>query len=277
MNKEHMRLLKAAVFRHSIILGDPTRKAVKNQVNLHWSPSLGPNYNIGDYLSYFVVEYAKSINGITGNKAKKTKHLYAVGSILDFGYQNATVWGSGLIREKKNFRWRKIRKLDIRSVRGPETRRVLMENGYQCPEVYGDPAILTPLLYTPKNIEKTYEYKVIPHYSLPKAAENNLGPVVGDDWTVFIDQLLEAKLIISSSLHGIILAESYGIPAIMLKPGTLDLFKYRDYYYSTGRYEFPIADSVEEALKMQPAPLPDIRAMQKTILDCFPGDLWKQA
>ena len=276
MNSERLRLIKATVRRHSMILGDPTRKAERRRVNLHWSPALGPNYNLGDYLSYFVVEYAKLINGITNDRVKKTRHLYAVGSILDFGYQDATVWGSGLIRDKSDFRWRKFRKLDIRSVRGPETRRVLMANGYQCPESYGDPAILTPLLYTPKNVEKTYDYKVIQHYSLQKASENNLSPVVGKDWTVFIDQLLEAKLVISSSLHGIILAEAYGIPAVMLKPGNLDYFKYRDYYYSTERYDFPIANSVEEALEMQPAPLPDIPSMQNNILDCFPSDLWTE-
>lgn len=276
MNSELWRLIRATVCRHSIILGDPARKAERKCVNLHWSPALGENYNIGDYLSYWVVDFAKKANGITDDRVKKTQHLYAIGSILDFGFQDATVWGSGLIREKSDFKWRKFRKLDIRSVRGPETRRVLMDNGYQCPESYGDPAILTPLLYTPDNIQKTHEYKVIQHYSLPKASENSLSPVVGKDWTVFIDQLVEAKLVISSSLHGIILAESYGIPAVMLKPGNLDYFKYRDYYYSTERYDFPVANSIEEALEMQPAPLPDIRSIQDNILSCFPRDLWTE-
>ena len=42
----------------------------------------------------------------------------------------------------------------------------------------------------------------------------------------------KAKLVISSSLHGIILAETYGIPAILLMDKvTNNMFKYNDYYY----------------------------------------------
>ncbi len=275
MVSDYLRVFKAVTQRNRIILGNPARKAKQKSVNLHWSATLEGNQNIGDYLSFFVVEHVKTMYGIANDQVNRTRHLYAIGSILDFGFQDATVWGSGLIREKHDYNWRKFRKLDIRSVRGPETRRVLLKNGYNCPEAYGDPAILTSLIYNPQNIEKTYEYKVIQHYSLPSASQNALSPIVSGDWTKFVDKLLEAKLIISSSLHGIILAESYGIPAVMLKPGDLDLFKYRDYYYSTGRYNFPIADSVEEALELQAAPLPDISAMQKNILSYFPKDLWE--
>ena len=39
------------------------------------------------------------------------------------------------------------------------------------------------------------------------------------DYRKFITEICQSKLIISSSLHGIILAESYGIPAIFLNEG----------------------------------------------------------
>ena len=53
------------------------------------------------------------------------------------------------------------------------------------------------------------------------------------------------------------------------------MFKYNDYYYSTGRFEYPIARTVEEALKMKPAPLPDLSELRNNILEAFPYDLWE--
>lgn len=50
--------------------------------------------------------------------------------------------GETSICKKKNV-------LDIRSVRGPVTRNILMDLGYDVPSVYGDPAILLPLFYNP--------------------------------------------------------------------------------------------------------------------------------
>lgn len=52
------------------------------------------------------------------------------------------------------------------------------------------------------------------------------------------------------------------------------LFKYKDYYYSTGRYEFPVVHSVEEALKTSPPPIPDLSAMRENVAKLFPKDLW---
>lgn len=79
----------------------------------------------------------------------------------------------------------------------------------------------------------------------------------------YVDQLCSAERVISSSLHGIILAESYGIPAVLYLPeevkGNLTLYKYRDYYYGTGRYEFPIAKTIQEALQITPCMLPDLK------------------
>jgi pyruvyltransferase len=52
------------------------------------------------------------------------------------------------------------------------------------------------------------------------------------------------------------------------------MFKYEDYYHSTGRYNFPIASTVEEALEITPAPLPDLKPLQRNLIQSFPVDLW---
>lgn len=261
------------LLRNRLIMNDFHRPVQRGCVNLHyWKIAAGKD-NVGDYLSHVIVDWMKKENGIQSEKSGngRTRHLVAIGSVLDMSYQNAVVWGSGL-QEDRQYWWSRLRKLDIRCVRGPETRRVLLDNGYDCPPVYGDPAVLLPLLYQPGEREKTSDYRVIFHHAVSGQDPCALDPVTAD-WKGFIDAVVQSRRIVSSSLHGIIIAEAYGVPAVLLadNPG---LFKYRDYYYATERYSFPVAKSVEEALVIEPAPLPDLRPLQEGLLNSFPKDLW---
>ena len=78
-------------------------------------------------------------------------------------------------------------------------------------------------------------------------------------------------------MHGIILAETYGIPAIFLNQGISDQsMKFLDWYYSTGRTNIKMASSVSEALKMKPMELPDLSKMQEELIRVFPYDLWEK-
>ena len=152
----------------------------------------------------------------------------------------------------------------------------MSRNGYNCPEIYGDPAVLMPIIYQPTtskdNVKR--EFAVIHHHSVMNVDAFYSIPVMTDDWKPFIDEICNCKLVISSSLHGIILSEAYGIPAILLKEGDMDLLKYKDYYYSTGRHTFPIANTVNEALRITPADIPDFTHMQRILIKSFPADLW---
>ena len=94
---------------------------------------------------------------------------------------------------------------------------------------------------------------------------------------MFIDKIISAKRVISASLHSIVLAEAYGIPAIMLRDTPFsDITKYKEWYYSTGRMDFCIADSIEEAISIEARPLSldVIRDMQECFIASFPEDLW---
>jgi len=80
-----------------------------------------------------------------------------------------------------------------------------------------------------------------------------------------------SKTIISSSLHGIILAEVYGIPAIFLNTHEYvdkDLIKYYDLCFSTERYSLKMAQTLEEAMAMSPMPLPNLSLMSEDF-GCF--------
>ena len=50
--------------------------------------------------------------------------------------------------------------------------------------------------------------------------------------------------------------------------------KYNDYYYSTGRTEYPICKDIKEALSLPVPKIPDLSQLQKNLLESFPVDLW---
>ncbi len=57
-----------------------------------------------------------------------------------------------------------------------------------------------------------------------------------EPWDEVIRKILDSEFVISSSLHGLIIADAFGVPSRLLKiTDTEPLFKYRDYYEGTGR------------------------------------------
>lgn len=239
--------------------------------------------NLGDTLSPVIVQWVCRQKGLDPNATVKgTHHLFALGSVLGMGRFDAVVWGSGIhciAASQTVANQRDWRRYDIRAVRGPLTAFLLQTMGYSCPTVYGDPGILMPLIYQPKP-QKTHAATLIRHYgSLCNEAGDLycLDPST-QDYETFLTELCASKKVISSSLHGIILAEAYGIPAVWLTSGVEDQrMKYLDWYYSTGRYEVRFAETIQQALTMEPMPLPDLSEMQQRLLDSFPADLYAKA
>jgi hypothetical protein len=66
-------------------------------------------------------------------------------------YPNLIVWGLGFIRYNDEITKRPE---CIRAVRGPRTLNKLRDAGYTHPIAVGDPAMMIPLLYTPKPKQK---------------------------------------------------------------------------------------------------------------------------
>jgi pyruvyltransferase len=242
------------------------------------NPLLQQTENLGDYLSEVVVSHFAPKDKKPKKNKKKT--LYAVGSILGMRCQDAVVWGSGLINTQElRLVNNKIASLDICAVRGPKTREELLKIGKKCPPVCGDPAILMPFIFMPQVTQKKYKVTLIPHYVdtitlIPTSSDMHTLHILTKDYQDFITQICQSELVISSSLHGIILAETYGVPAVLLLPEGRNTFKYEDWYYSTGRYDITIARSVEEALSVKPMALPDLSKMQKDLVAAFPAYLW---
>lgn len=266
--------------------------AKKNRVNIfqyhpaRFGYTLFQNspFNLGDSLGEVIIKYLLSQKGIDINApTSQTRHFYCVGTNIQGAYQDATIWGSGIFppQSRSEAFLQKIsrRKLDIRAVRGPLTKEQLERYGHKCPDIFGDPAILMPLIYSPEKKNK-YDYLIIPQFVWEKEFRENHPnePMLSmntDDYKHVIDEIVSSKIVYTSSLHGIILAEAYGIPTVFFRGLSKHRdFKYYDYYYSTGRREIKIAESFEEALTMDPLPLPDLSKLRQGLLDSFPYDLW---
>lgn len=168
-----------------------------------------------------------------------------IGSVLQGVNKNTIVWGSGLISEREI---PKCHPKKIHAVRGPLSRKLLIDNGFDCPEIYGDPILLLPHYYVP-NVEKKYEIGIVPHFydefepmiqdylrKHPKCHLISMSHY--DNWKDVIDGICSCKMILSSSLHGIIVSDAYGIPNVWVEFSRKVFgngFKFRDYFASVNR------------------------------------------
>lgn len=224
--------------------------------------------NLGDELG------ALLLSKLSGNKVIEKRFdgmdVVVIGSVLNFmvsNYKvstsrikmsyNTTVWGAGT-------KWGVAGTcFDFRAVRGPKTREAFSKLGCSIPDVYGDPALLMPYLYNPR-VSQDIDLCIIPHMddllagrfgwwtangfeSLQSRFDFIDHKMVGRTLRVidirtpdageFIDFIKSCKNIASGSLHGIILAEAYGInwSWIRLTEKMFEKdFKYHDFFLSVG-------------------------------------------
>lgn len=212
-------------------------------------------WNFGDQLAPIVVRH------LTGREVRYSESpgkLLATGSILHMARSGDHVWGSGLRRECEL-----TRKLFVHAVRGPMTRSFLLKNGIECPAIYGDPALLMPDIYQPV-LEKAAQVAVLPHPTdriLQWMARQAKLPVIlpTEPPLVVIDRILQSELLVTSSLYGLIVAEAYGVPVVLLRQRRQSWephFEFVDYFASTGREDITVWDTTIYAAINRIADLP---------------------
>lgn len=210
------------------------------RLKLNWHRSI----NFGDQLNPYLVKKIWGLDSIKINEGEFQNHLMMIGSILNEANSNSLVFGSGFVSPDSFF----IGDPKILSVRGELTREVLRKRGYPESEIkIGDPAILIPDFYIPNVSDKKFKLGVIPHiidYDLAVNFFSNLkdctiidlrlpGEDENKEVEKIIDQMCNCDHIISSSLHGLIIAHSYGIPAAWCEFSNRvigDGFKFKDYF-----------------------------------------------
>jgi pyruvyltransferase len=203
--------------------------------------------NFGDILNPIIANYfgKKQVRRISKRKSKSFEHYYMIGSILQRCNSNSIIWGSGFIAEDSTC---KELPKKVLAVRGPLTRKKLISMGVECPEIYGDPALLLPEIYNPTTIDKKYKLGIIPHYHdkndgwlkshFSKNPMIKIIDVQNKNPLKVVDQMLACEKIVSSSLHGIIIADAYKIPSIWVEFSDKVFgagFKFRDYFQSVNR------------------------------------------
>lgn len=207
-----------------------------NQVQVYWSKS----ENWGDALSPVLVEYFSGKKARFAAGSERFKYM-VVGSVLQKADARTEVWGAGFIASDSEVIQNPQK---IHAVRGPLTRERLLDLGIESPEVYGDPALLFPLFYTPE-VRKSYRLGIVPHYTdkgnlwLNAFAQREDVKIIDIEGGIYrvVDEINACETVVSSSLHGIICADAYGIPAGWIKLGNElegDDFKFFDYHASIG-------------------------------------------
>lgn len=170
---------------------------------------------------------------------------YWIGSHLATGCAdpNAIIWGAGCISATVPLAGRPKR---ICAVRGWLSNERLKAAGLPTPDIVGDAALLLPKLYEPKRNLERRSLGVIPHcfewdeefYQKTREWEDVRVIDISGGIEEVIEQIVSCDRIVSSSLHGIICADAYGVPAIWLHASDKpvgDGFKFRDYFSSVGR------------------------------------------
>ena len=210
-------------------------------VSAYWSAGV---VNFGDWSGPHIINRLTGRRPLLPNRVKlDPRVVYSVGSILGwFNRSNVDVWGSGLMRpftDEEIASRRKLTGIEVHAVRGKLTQQHLVEQiGWDVPDIYGDPALLLPRLYTPHRAGQG-KVAFTPHGNHQKYfAKHILGDVnfvnVRSDFRDVIDAIAGARAVVSSSLHGLILAQAYQVPWVWLRiddhPIWGQFFKFEDFF-----------------------------------------------
>lgn len=184
---------------------------------------LGKNvpYNLGDDLNYYILQEItnKRIVNIKDTFLRRRNYLF-IGSIVEkYCESNSVIWGAGAMYGDHVL---SSKPTEVRAIRGRLTKEYLEGQGVYCPDTYGDPALLLPYIYQPMVVKK-YKLGIIPHYVDKdnndvielhnKIKDSIIINMVGySNWHNVIDKIAQCEMIISSSLHGLILSDAYNIP-----------------------------------------------------------------
>ena len=199
----------------------------------------------------------------------KGRHFLATGSIMRLATEQSIIMGTGFISEQDDLGrpdWSTAptdtvysRPAAIVSVRGPKTRAKLLRMQVDCPEIYGDPLVLLPLVYPlqPTPSHSKPKVALIAHYAdhgskqlydFSRSFEmRNIDVRVINVWTgplyeLLLDAVMQSDYVVSSSLHGVIVGIAYGKPTVWTqfsKDGVIgEGFKFQDFLQSCGIHNY---------------------------------------
>jgi pyruvyltransferase len=239
--------------------------------------------NAGDVASALITS---RISGedvrVVGETPLGKPNLVGLGSILHWADKNSIIWGSGFVSDNLIL---PVKPQSVAAVRGMLTYERLRRQGIPCAAVFGDPGVFVADMF-PRS-ETTLPLGIVPHYVdagdpfVQRAREYGAEILdVLSPFEKFIRKLSACGKIITSSLHGLIFAHAYGIPAVWVKLSSRvvgDGFKFMDYYSSVGlkALDVPLfgpGDSLsdlERNCSLPPTPIDKV-ALRGALLEALP-------
>lgn len=163
--------------------------------------------NFGDRLNWTILQH---LEADPAWRTPAEADLVMVGSVLEHlpeGW-SGTVCGAGKLHEDSVV---DLSNANVLALRGHLTAESV--TGVKGPVVVGDPALLMPLIV--RQHPAKYDLGVVPHWSDTTLRErfpygHFIDPTGRPEWVV--EEIAKCKRIVSSSLHGTIVADAYGIP-----------------------------------------------------------------
>ena len=211
--------------------------------------------------------------------------------------KSVQVWGSGfianpneIIKRPNDMKEEFYRKLSIHAVRGNKTKERIEQilDKELKNVVLGDPGLLASELLKGKQIQTDCKIGIIPHYVERNENLDNIkvtgGKVIDicQESLKVIEEIAKCEMILSSSLHGLIIADSLGIPnaRIVLSDKVLGGdYKYIDYYSAFGlddhikfdiRRKKIMQDDINFVIDNYSMKREEIKQKQKNLRDSFP-------
>lgn len=192
--------------------------------------------NVGDVFGALLTRRLFQRSPIWVPKHSESK-LLSVGSILHFATHDDIVFGSGLLSPDYRPDLRRVR---ILALRGPLSAEV-MAPGYSGP--FGDPGLLVAGLLGITAAPVEGRIGVVRHHlerskPLPDGLSPNFVDIdVHASPAAFLRQVSFCETVISTSLHGLVAADSLGIPRTWMESefsARIGRFKFKDYFYGIG-------------------------------------------
>lgn len=267
MIKDKLSVTKNKEYKHSyhkIFKGwrDMMEKKIASDKNKDFINYYKAIYNIGDVFSDFLFDEIYDKNKLLSIKDRKI--IYFIGSeIPTKGWlsKNTLCCGMGWRDSRMTLDKNTVSKDNFKYTRGKISRQRVIESGVDIPKnlTIGDTGLLASTIYKPKDTRKIYDICLITHFTdakniraykqrlLSKYKLNIYCVSMGDgthDCKKLFDVISKSKLVLSSSLHGIIFSHSFNVPALYFHPDDgvkiVDSYKFQDYYsvYDNINYDF---------------------------------------
>ena len=179
-------------------------------------------------------------------RLSKREQYSCVGSILgrgDWDVSQATVWGSGFLSVPTAPPTRPRRLLCIRGELSLDVYERNVQNEVQA---LGDPGVLVADFFRVDTLP-AHDIGLVAHYSqknhpfLKEAQRHGMKVIdVQQDVEPFVEQILGCSVILSSAMHALIAADSFGIPNRWVSFGHEFMsapFKFHDYFSVAGGYQ----------------------------------------